>query len=176
MRAFMNVLVLLTVFLSAYSAIAATERSESAVEPPAKVSERHYLFDPVELTPVTGFTVVDSSAGFNLGAHAAYPVLATAPLYLEPSLILGFFSSRTMFNLSAGARYDIAAASKKVRPFARVALGPTFQTSGSVVVFNSSVGGGALFPVNRSIELRAEAMMVNVDGNAGIALLGGISL
>ena len=80
---------------SAESWAATHTRSESTAENSAP--ERHFLLDPVELTPVTGFTVVDGTAGFNLGAHGAYPLLSTAPLYLEPSIVLGFFSKTTTY-------------------------------------------------------------------------------
>lgn len=150
-------------------------KSETSIEPVA-ASERRYLLDPVELTPVSGFTIVNSSVGFNLGAYGAYPMLSNAPLYAEPSSIVGLYSGRAMFNFGAGARYDISIPDTKVRPFARVALGPTFQTSGSVAVFNASMGGGALIPVGRNMELRAEASIVDIDGNAGFQLLGGVSL
>lgn len=159
----------------ALAATSAPSTSELSIED-EPTSERRYLLDPIELTPMSGFSVVDSKAGFNVGAYGAYPLLDSAPLYAEPSFVMGFFSGRTMFNVGAGARYDIALAETKVRPFARAALGPTFQTSGSTVVFNASFGGGALIPVSERLELRAEAALINIDGNAGFQLMGGISL
>lgn len=151
----------------------AAARSEAT---PAPSAERHYLLDPVELTPVLGFTAINGTAGFNLGALGAYPLLKDAPLFVEPSLVLGIFSGDTMFNFTGAARYDVVLAGTKIRPFARAGFGPTFQTSGSAAVFNATFGGGIFYPISRSLELRAEASLVDIDGNAGLQLTTGLSL
>ncbi|MBI3556937.1 MAG: hypothetical protein HY074_11790 [Deltaproteobacteria bacterium] len=151
----------------------AAERSESTA---ANMGERHYLLDPVELSPVTGFTVIDSGAGYNIGMHGSYPLLSRTPLYAEASMIAGLYSSRTQFNLTAAARYDIGLANTQVRPFVRAGIGPTFQTAGATVVFNATFGGGILYPINSTLSLRAEAALVDIDGSAGLQITGGISL
>ena len=151
----------------------AQERSESNT---TRSEERHYLLDPVEISPVTGFTVIDSSAGYNIGMHGSYPLLAHTPLYAEASLIAGLFSSKTQFNITAAARYDITLPDTQLRPFARAGFGPTFQTAGTTAVFNATFGGGVLYPINSTLSLRAEAALIDIDGHAGLQITGGISL
>ncbi len=167
-----STLIALVTLLSTFQAVA-QERSESTG---ARSDERHYLLDPVEISPVTGFTVIDSSVGYNIGLHGSYPLLAQTPLYAEASLIAGIFSARTQFNITAAARYDITLADTLLRPFARAGFGPTFQTAGTTAVFNATFGGGVIYPINPTLSLRAEAALVDINGNAGLQLTGGISL
>ena len=37
-------------------------------------------------------------------------------------------------------------------------------------------GGGVIIPLSHSMDFRAEAAMVDINGNAGVQLMGGISI
>lgn len=157
----------------AHAAYATPAKTETAIE--AQSSEKRFS-DYVQLSPMLGFTAINSSAGFNVGSAAAMRVLESAPLYFEPSLFLTAYSSRVQFHFGVGGRYDINLPDTKVKPLVRASLGPTFQTSGTVAVFNAFFGAGAMIPVSSKLDFRAEAGLVNVDGNAGFQLLTGIAL
>jgi hypothetical protein len=134
------------------------------------------LLEDIQLSPVTGASVINSKAGFNIGAAVAYRLLDETPLYLEPSFVIGIFSGVAQFNFGAGARYDILVPDTNVRPFFRASLGPTFQTSGSVAVFNALAGAGAIIPMTSTMDFRAEVALININGNAGAQLLTGLTL
>ena len=155
------------------SSLAAVGYSETDI--PASEHSGSFL-GPVQLAPLAGFTAINSSAGFNIGAIGSYRPLLDMPLYFEPSFVLGFFDSATQFNFDMGARFDLPLATTKIRPYARAAIGPTFQTSGSAAVFNAQLALGVIMPVMEGMDVRAQGAFVNVDGNAGFQLLAGISL
>lgn len=129
-----------------------------------------------QLTPMTGLTYVDDRAAASVGARMGYRLLSDYPLYAEPSFLMSFHSAVSRFQIEGGLRYDVDVARSAVRPFARVALGPTFQTSGNEAVFSAAIGGGLFIPINEEIDFRVEADMVSVDGNAGAQVLAGVAL
>lgn len=129
-----------------------------------------------QLTPLAGLTYVDDRAAASAGARMGYRLLSDYPLYGEPSLLMSFHSAVSRFQFEAGLRYDVDVARSAVRPFARAAIGPTFQTSGNAAVFGASIGGGLFIPINENIDFRTELDMVSVNGNAGVQVLAGVSL
>ncbi len=81
----------------------------------------------------------------------------------------------SLFNFSASARYDVVLPDTKIRPFAKFGIGPSFQTSGSVTVINAFAGLGAIYPVNNRLDVRGEAGLTNLNGNAGFQMLAGVA-
>ena len=130
----------------------------------------------VQLSPVTGFSYLDSKTGVNLGGRLGLRMVNNYPLYFDPGFDVAMYSGQTRFGFDVGLRYDVDVDQAAVKPFVRVGLGPTFQTSGTTTVFSSSVGGGLFIPINDHIEARAELGVVTVDGMAGMQLLVGASL
>jgi hypothetical protein len=155
---------------------ATTPQTYRSVDYPTVTEARTdgYVLGNWQLHPGIGFTAMNSTAGFNVGSHIAYRLTDEYPLHLEPGLWVSFIESRARFNFMAGMRYDLDLDKTWLKPFARVALGPTLQTTGETLVFNAYIGLGILYPVNKSLDFRADAGMQNVDGNAGFLLTAGI--
>lgn len=127
-----------------------------------------------QLSPLTGVSVISGDAAYNIGAAVSTRALERVPLYVEPSLVVGI-RSMAQFHTDLGARYDIAVPDTNVLPFVRFAVGPTFQTSGSAIVFNMFAGGGINIPM-QDWSLRADIGMLQVDGHAGFQFLAGVNL
>jgi hypothetical protein len=87
---------------------------------------------------------------------------------------MGFFDGSVNFNFMAGMRYDIDLAETWLKPFVRAAVGPTLRTSGDTLVYNAYVGLGALYPVNKRLDFRADAGLQAIDGSAGFLLTAGV--
>lgn len=138
----------------------------------SKPERREYLLADWQINPLMGMVAITSQAALNVGATAAYQLFAGEDVYFEPSLNL-LFLDRTVFEFGAGLRYDIDI-NDKLRPFVKATMGPAFQTAGDTTVFSAFAAFGAIYPVHRDVDFRAEVGLLALDGDAGFQALAGV--